>query len=109
MFAPQFGRIETRARGRAGRGVLYEYVGARDHAVEQRLVPILLDVERDRLLAAIEPDEIARKPQPGAIVEAGEIAFRPLDFDHPCPGIGQPAGTQRRRDRLFQRHHQQSA
>jgi hypothetical protein len=38
------------------------------------------------------------------VVAAREVAFRPLDLDHPRAGIGEPARAHRRRDRLFERN-----
>ena len=37
----------------------------------------------------------------GGIVAAGEIALGPFDLDDTGAGVGQPAGAQGRRHRLF--------
>ena len=42
------------------------------------------------------------------VVVAGEVTFRPLDFDHACACVGQVAGTMRRRHGLFDGNDQQA-
>jgi hypothetical protein len=101
MAPAQLRRVEAGAGGGARDEVLDEDVGARYQAAQQCLVTVGLEIERDRLLAAVEPDEIGALAMDGGIVGAGEIALGPLDLDDTGPGIGQPAGTERRRDRLF--------
>ncbi len=88
---------------RAGFEILHEYVGAREHRAEQRLVVGLGQIEHDQFLAAIEPDEIAALAVHEVVVAAREIALRPLDLDDARAGIGEPARAHRRRDRLFER------
>ena len=107
MRLAQRGGAEPGARGGAGRKVLHEHVGARDHALQQHCVLGVLDVERDRLLAAVEPDEIGAVAVHHMIVAAREIAFAALDLDHPRAGIGEARGAERRRDRLLERDDQQ--
>ena len=102
----ELGGIEAGACGRPRRQILDEDIGARNHVVEQRCIGRGLDVERHRLLAAVEPDEIARLARRRMVVKAREIALGPLDLDDPRTRIGKPAGAQRRRHRLLQRHHQ---
>ena len=60
--------------------------------MQQRGVVRVLDVGDKALLAAVEPDEIARQARGGLVVAAGEVAFRPLDLDDPRAGVGE-AGT----------------
>ena len=62
----------------------------------------------EAFLAAIEPDEIARRAMHGGVVAAREIAFRPLDLDDPRAGIGQTRRAIRRGNRLLQGDHQQA-
>ena len=71
--------------------------------LQQRLVVRLGEIEDDRLLAAVEPDEIGALAARQRVVAAREIAFRPLDLDHARAGIREPARAGRRRDRLFER------
>ena len=89
---------------RAGLEVLHEHVGARQQDAQQALVVVLGEVEHDRFLAAIEPHEIRALAVHHVVIEAGEVAFRPLDLDDARTGIGQPAGAGRRRHRLLKRH-----
>ena len=63
----------------------------------------LVEIENDRFLAAIEPDEVGALAVHDMIVAAREIAFRTLHLDHARAGIRHPAGALRRRDRLFER------
>ena len=102
------GRAEARALGRAGRQVLDQHVGLADQAMQQREVVGLLEVEHDRLLAAVQPDEIAREPVDVAVVAAREIAFRPLDLDDARAGVGQPRRAVGGGHRLLDAHHQQA-
>ena len=66
------------------------------------------EVEDDRLLAAIEPDEIGALAARELVVAAREVALRPLDLDHARAGIREPARAGRRRDRLFERHDEEA-
>src|SRR5579883_1685693 len=102
MAASQLGRIEPGARRGTRCQVLQKHIGPCDHAVKERAVLGILDIEHDRLLAAIEPDEIAALSARGAVVGAGEIALGPLDLDDARAGIGQAATAERRRHRLLQ-------
>src|SRR5690606_32654035 len=54
------------------------------------------------------PDEIGALAMHVAVIATCEIAFRPLDLDHPRAGIGKPAGRLWRRHRLFKRHHEKT-
>ena len=106
MAAPQLVGAEARAGGGAGRHVLHEDVGAGEQAVEQRAIVGLLDVEHDRLLAAIEPREVGALAAGRAVVVASEVAAVALDLDHARTGVGESAGGERRRHRLLERYHQ---
>ena len=64
---------------------------------------LLRQVEDDRFLAAVEPDEIGALAARQPVVAAREIALGALDLDHACAGIREPAGAGRRRDRLLER------
>ena len=98
-----FGDSESRACRRAGFQVLHEHIGAREHGGKQRLVLGLAEIEHDRFLAAVEPDEITALAVDEIVVAARKIALRPLDFDDARAGIGEPTRAHRRGDRLFQR------
>src|SRR5262245_5722931 len=102
MAAAQFGWIEAGAGGSAGYEVLDEDVGARNHAVQQRLVLLGLEVKHDRFLTAVEPDEIGAFAMYGSVIAAGDIALRALDLADARAGIGEPARAERGRDRPLQ-------
>ena len=103
LFA-QAGQRKAELRQRTGLEVLHEHVGLREHRFEHSLVFGLAEIEHHRLLAAIEPDEIGALAVHDMIIVTGEIAFRPLDLDHARAGIGETAGTLRRRHRLLDRN-----
>ena len=80
--------------------------GAGEQPLEQRAVPARLDVEDDRLLAAVEPGEVGALAAGRGVVVPGEVAAVALDLDHAGAGVGEPAGGERRRDRLLERDDQ---
>ena len=81
-------RAETRPRGGARRQVLNKDVRARKQAHQKPAVVRLLDVQdNEKLLAAIQPDEIGAFSVGDGIVETGEIALGAFDFDHARAGI----------------------
>jgi len=115
MRAPQRVEREAELGDGAGLEVLHEHVGLGEHRREQRLVVFAREIEHQRFLAAVEPDEI--RALAGAMTVAGfrqlvvvarEVALGPLDLDHARPGVGEPASAHGRRHRLLQRHHQQA-
>jgi hypothetical protein len=61
------------------------------------------NVEDDRFLAAIQPDEIGALPVRHRIVAAREISRRSFDLDHSRACVGETRSAERRRDRLFER------
>ena len=81
------------------------------------LVVVAGEIEHQRFLAAVEPDEIGALASIRAftpvlptssrgrqlVVAAGEVALGPLDLDHARAGIGEAAGAHRRRHRLLER------
>ena len=106
MLLAQFRDRKAELGDRAGLQVLHEHVGLREQRREQRAVLALAEIEHDRFLAAIEPDEIRALAMHMIVVMAREVALRPLDLDHARAGIGEPAGRLRRRHRLFERDHE---
>ncbi len=91
VIAPQTFDREAELADRAGLEVLDEHVGLREQFFQQRLVGVLRQIENDRFLAAIEPDEIGALALGKGIIAAREIALRPLDLDDARTGIAQPA------------------
>jgi len=115
MRAPQLFKRKAELGDGAGLEVLHEHVGLREHGRQQRLVVGAREIEHQRFLAAVEPDEIRafslRAPagwDRELVVVAREVAFGPLDLDHARAGVGEAAGAHGRRHRLLQRHHQQA-
>jgi hypothetical protein len=65
-----------------------------------------LQVQGQRLLAAVEPDEVAGQALDRLVVVPGEVASpRPLDLDDPRSQVGELTGGKRRSDRLLDRDH----
>ena len=105
MTRAQVGRRRAEAIRRAGRQVLHEHVGALEEPRQHRLRGGLLEIERQRFLRAIEPDEVARQSADGLVVAAREVpAVGPLDLDHARAEVGELARRERRGDRLLDRH-----
>jgi hypothetical protein len=73
-----------------------------------RFVLGLGEIEHDRFLAAVEPNEIAALAVHEVVVAAREVALRPLDLDHARPGIGEATRTHRRGDGLFERNDEEA-
>jgi hypothetical protein len=103
MPATQRVDAEAELLHRTGLEVLHEHIGPCDHGGEQRLVVGLGEVEDDRFLAAVEPDEIGALAAHHGVIAACEIALRPLDLDDARAGVGEPAGRHRRGHRLLER------
>ena len=98
----ELGGRDPEAFGSRRREVLYDDVGACDQPLERVPALVGLQVERDALLAAVQPDEVARLPLHGRVVPAREVALpRPLDLDHPGAEVGQLARRERRGHRLL--------
>jgi hypothetical protein len=109
MPGQQAGRAQPEAFGRAGRQVLHEHVGPGQQRGHDRAAVVALHVELDRLLAPVQPDEVAGLAEHRRVVAAGEVAGPgPLDLDHPGAQVSQLPGRERCRDRLLQRHDQQA-
>ena len=77
--------------------------GARQDSLQQRGVVGLLDIRDQALLAAVQPDKVARQSACRFVVAAGEITFRPLELDDPRAGIRQARTAIGRGNSLFQR------
>ena len=76
--------------------------------LQQRGVLGFLDVGDEALLAAVEPDEVARQAIGGTIVAAGEVALGALDLDDAGAGVGEAGTAVGRGDRLFERDDEQA-
>jgi hypothetical protein len=108
VLLPQVLDGEAEACERARRQVLDEDVGLGQHALEQRLVPGLLQVETQRLLAPVEPDEIGAVAVHQPVIAAREVALGALDLHHARAGVGQAARGVGRGHGLFQGHHEKA-
>ena len=101
------GAAYARARSRAGCQVLDEDVRPANHVAQDREIVGRLDVQLDRFLAPVEPDEIGALALGDGVVAAREVAARALDLDHPGARVGEPRRAKGRRHRRFERHDQQ--
>ena len=86
----QRARRQSRPRRRAGREVLHEDVGLFQHAPQQRGVVGGFDVEGQRFLAAIEPDEIGALAMRDLVVFSRQVAALAFDLYDPRPRVGEP-------------------
>ena len=87
----------------ARRQVLNEDVGRGEQPFEDRWRLLVLEVQRQRLLGAVQPDEVAGQAAHGRVVATRKVAdLWPLDLDHARAKIGQLASRKRRRDCLLQ-------
>jgi hypothetical protein len=103
VLGPQGLLVQAESLHRPWHEVLHEHVRLREHRVQERAVLGVLDVERDALLAPVEPHEVAGHPLHRLVVAAGEVpAARTLDLDHACTEVGQLAGGEWGRHGLFQ-------
>ena len=80
--------IDSHAVKRTGHEILDKHISLTDHIQQQAAVSCVFEIEADRFLTAIKPDEIGAHPLCISIIEAGEIAFRSFNLDHPRAGIG---------------------
>ena len=103
MLSAQGVGAEAQASGRAWREVLDEHVCLGNEGVQPGLFLVSAQVERDRLLAPIDPDEVRRFAEHGGVIAAREVAFGTLDLDHASTGVGQTAGAVGRCHGLFER------
>ena len=85
MLLQKIFESESHAFHRAGGEVLDKDVSLGDHCGEYRLVGGILQVEANRFLAAIQPDEIGAVAIHQRIIPPGEIALGALDLDHRAP------------------------
>ena len=95
-------RPETirRARGK----ILDEDVRAIEQPRQDLRAFRSFEIQRQRFLRAIQPDEIARHPSDGRVVAASEVAaIGPLDFDDAGAQVGKVTRRQWRRDSLLER------
>jgi len=99
-------RAESETIGGSRREVLHEDIGAREQAREYVLRFGAFQIERQRFLRPVQPDEMARQPVHGGVVPAREVSVdRPLDLDDPRAEIGELPGGERYGDRLLHGDH----
>ncbi len=92
-----------------GSEILDEHVALRNQGAQDLDGFGLLEIEGERLLAPVEPDEIGREALHGGVVGAGEIAAAgALDLDDFGAEIGQMPGAERSGNGLFEREHANS-
>ena len=90
MRRAQSRRVESEAFHDAGRAVLHEHVGLRDHPECDLTAPVGFQVDADRFLAPVEPHEVRRQPVHGGVVVAREVALAgALELDHPGAEVGE--------------------
>ena len=84
--------------------IIEQRIRARRQPVQHLARRRLLQIEGQRLLGSIQPDEVTRESVDGRVVPAREVAaIRPFDLDHARAEVRELPRRERRRDRL-QRH-----
>ena len=92
---PQSVRSERQPCRGAGRKVLDEYVGARQQPRQDLFRLRLLEIQRQRLLRAVQPDEMTRHALDRCVVRTGEVSSaRALDLDHTRAEVSQVSAWQ---------------
>src|SRR5438309_11539633 len=86
---------------RAWLEVLYQDVCAGDQRLQARASVYGGEIDNDRVLAAIEPDEVAALALCRRVIAARKVAFRTFHLDHMRAGIRQPRAAERRCNRLL--------
>ena len=82
-----------------------EHIRVLQHSQQNFTVFRVLDIQRDRLLAAIQPSEIGAFAVCGPVITAREITCAlTFDLDYTRAGIGQPGRAKRCGNRLFERN-----
>src|SRR5699024_7346938 len=99
---PQISSTEAEALGGAGGEVLDEDIG-RSNELMQDLEPVgALEVERQTLLVAVDPHEMAGEPVDRRVVSAGEVTdFWTFDLDDSGAEVGQLPGGELSSDGLL--------
>ena len=103
MLCPQLVCAEAEASGRAGGQVLDEDVGPGHEAAQDLFGLVLPQVQGQRLLGAVEPDEVAGHALDRFVVTPGEVPYAgALDLDDPRAEVGELAGGEGGGDRLLE-------
>jgi hypothetical protein len=91
---------------RSGSEVLDDDVGFADERPQDLLRFRVLEVERDRFLAPVEPDEVGGEAMDRRVVGTGKIAAaRALDLDHARAEVAEVARAERTGHCLLERQH----
>ncbi|MCD6054843.1 MAG: hypothetical protein K0Q96_2035 [Rubrobacteraceae bacterium] len=93
MLSPQLFCAEAEASGRARGEVLDEDVGSGHEAAQDLFGLLLSQIQGQRLLGAVEPDEVAGHAHDRFIVTPGEVPHAgALDLYDPRAEVGELAG-----------------
>jgi hypothetical protein len=86
-----------------------EDVGARDQARQHIGRLRTLEIERERFLRPVDPDEVTGLTLDRTVVTAGKVTdARSLDLDDTCTEIGELPAGKRRRNCLLDRDDEQA-
>jgi len=96
MLGTQIRGAETEPLGRAGGEILHEDVCRGDQCLHRPLARIGLQVEGNRLLGPVEPDEVRGHPLDRLVIVAGEVAQTwALHLDDAGTEVGELTGGKR--------------
>ena len=97
--------VEAQPLHCARRQVLNKNVCLLQQLAQNLLATGRLQIQRNRLLRAVRPREVAAQTPRRRVIMPREITVaRPLHLDHPRAQVGQMPRSQRRRNRLLQRN-----
>ena len=83
-------RTESEPLDSARTEVVQEDIRTGQQTPEDVAAALGLQIDRDRLLAAVEPDEMAGESADRMVVAAGEVtAVDALELDHPGAEVGE--------------------
>src|SRR5215210_3299913 len=103
VLSPQLFYAEAEASGRDRGEVLDEDVGSGHEAAQDLLGLVLPQIQGQRLLGAVEPDEVAGHAHDRFVVTPGEVPYAgALDLYDPRTEIRELAGGEGGGDRLLQ-------
>jgi|GEM_PF-6614406 len=108
MFFPKIMKAKTQALHDTRTEILDQHVGLLDHRCQDLFVLCRFEIQTNRFLAPVQPDEIGTSALGMGIIAARKIPFRPFDLDDPSPSIRKLAGGIRSRHGMFDRHDQKA-
>ena len=96
----QRGVVEPQLAGQPGPEIGEHHVRAREEGLDHPRSRGVLEVERQRVLAPVAREEVARLPRREGVERAHRVALQRLDLDDVRPAVGEELRAVRHRDEL---------